>query len=75
MIKADRGLISPVTRFLISLVSSLFLHSSKPVTAAGFDWAGEEVSVAKADGKTKEETRHRSETENSTLKTINVEDR
>lgn len=37
----------------MSLVSSLFLHSSKPVTVAGFGCAGQEVvSGVKADGGT-----------------------
>lgn len=41
----------------MSLLSSLFLHSSKPVTATGFSWAGQEViSGVVVDGRT-EETR------------------
>lgn len=37
----------------MSLLSSLFLHSSKPVTAAGFSWAGQEViSRGEVDGRT-----------------------
>lgn len=55
---ADKGggqqeAVSPVMRFLMSLVSSLLLHSSKPVTAAGFGRDGQEViSGANADGRT-----------------------
>lgn len=49
--KADR--ISPVMRFFMSLVSSLFLHSSRPETAAVFGWEGQEVdSGLKAEGGT-----------------------
>lgn len=43
------GSVSPVMRFLMSLASSFFLHSSKPVTAAGFGRDGRgEVSGVKA---------------------------
>lgn len=39
----------------MSLVSSLFRHSSKPVTVACFGWAGPEgVAGLKADGRTGE---------------------
>lgn len=49
----SNGSASPVMMFLMSLVSSLFLHSSKPVTVAAFDRDGqEEVSVVKAEGGT-----------------------
>lgn len=44
--------ISPVMRILMSLVSSLFLHSSTPVTVAGFCWDEEEPAVDRADGRT-----------------------
>lgn len=41
----------------MSLVSSLFRHSSKPVTVACFGWAGLEVVTGlKADGRTGEKS-------------------
>lgn len=52
-VKVSNASVSPVMRFLMSLVSSLFLHSSKPVTVAGFGRDGqEEVSAVKAEGGT-----------------------
>lgn len=51
-----QGSISPVMRFLISLFSSLFLHSNKPVTIAGFRRDGQGVvSALRADGRTGKE--------------------
>lgn len=46
---------SPVMMFLMSLFLSIFLHSSKPVTAAGFTWCGLEASGINADEKTSDQ--------------------
>lgn len=46
-----QGSVSPVMRFFMSLVSSLFLHSSKPVTDADCGRDGQDkVSGVNADG-------------------------
>lgn len=48
--------VPPVMRFLMSLVSSLFLHSSKPVTGACLGWPGPELTAElKANGTTFDE--------------------
>lgn len=45
--------VPPVMRFLMSLVSSLFLHSSKPVTVACLGWPGPELTAGlRAEGRT-----------------------
>lgn len=53
MLTTKEASVRPVMRFLISLFSSLFRHSSKPpAAAAGFLWGREGVVWLKVDGGT-----------------------
>lgn len=55
----DEAPVRPAMRFLISLLSSLFLHSSKPPAAAGFLCGGEGLgSGVSVEGRTGDEKRN-----------------